>query len=398
MKEAINRKKLAVMFAVSYLAYSVIYVARLNFSAAASVMETAGSLSNAQIGIIGSAFSLVYALGKVPNGYIGDRLNTRLTVTVGLCIAGVSNIVIGLVPVFPVIVVFWALNAYGQSMLWGPLLRGFSDNYPSEINSRLTPYFASSIGVGSVVGLLIAMLLSEQGGIRACFIIPGVVCLAAALFVVLFLKGSPGKKSAENESFFKVIVTFIRDGKFRRMMLPALLHGMVKDNVSVWMVVFFVTVYGVNISEVTAYVFFIPLCTLVGRLLYPPLYRLLGRAHKLSALSLGLTALLAAVLCIPGVPMWCAAACLGTISALASVINTHFVTLFPQEYAGKNLCFAASTMDLLVYGGAAVGSAVYGFAIEWAGFSAMFIIWLACSAACIPLVLRCAARDKQTNN
>ena len=383
-----ERKNLAIMFAVGYLAYGVIYFARLNFSVAASLMESAGTLTKAQIGLIGSAFSLVYALAKVPNGYLGDRLNTKHTVAAGLAIAGVSNIVIGLAPTFTVTVLFWGLNAFGQSMLWGPLLRGFAENYTVAVSRKLSPYLTSSIGVGSVLGLLVSMALSRRLGAGVCFIVPGAACLVSAAAVLLFLKGSPGRRSADGESIFRVVAGFIKDRKFRKMIVPALGHGMVKDNVSVWMVVFFVTAYSVDISEVTAYVFFIPLCTLLGRLLYPPLLRVFGKARRLSALSYAITALSAGVLCVRGIPMWGATVCLALISTFASVLNTNFVAIFPQEYAGKDLSFAASTIDLMIYGGAAIGSAIYGRIIELTGFSGMYVIWIAVSVICIPLVLR----------
>ena len=79
-------KPLWLMFLLAYLAYSSIYAARLNFSVAAACYEAIGTLNKAQIGIIGSIFSFCYAIGKIPNGYLGDWLSSRHVIVTGLLI------------------------------------------------------------------------------------------------------------------------------------------------------------------------------------------------------------------------------------------------------------------------------------------------------------------------
>ena len=100
-------RKRALVFVTCYLAYSSIYVARLNFSVASALLESVGTLDKTGIGIIGSIFSFTYAISKVPNGYIGDRIPARKMIAVGLLIAGVSNLVIGFMPQFFSIAILW---------------------------------------------------------------------------------------------------------------------------------------------------------------------------------------------------------------------------------------------------------------------------------------------------
>lgn len=55
------RKKYFI-FAVLFLSYTFIYVARLNLSMAGSDLISEGILDSVQLGILGSLFSAVYAL------------------------------------------------------------------------------------------------------------------------------------------------------------------------------------------------------------------------------------------------------------------------------------------------------------------------------------------------
>ena len=100
MKEEIKKKSPFIIFLVGYLAYSSIYAARLNFSVASTLFQEDHILNKAQIGSIGSIFSCVYALSKIPNGYLGDRLSARKIIVCGLLFTGFSNLLIAAFPSF----------------------------------------------------------------------------------------------------------------------------------------------------------------------------------------------------------------------------------------------------------------------------------------------------------
>ena len=66
-----NKKRL--IFLIVYLAYCSIYVARVNLSVASSVLIDTNVADAAQIGLLGSAFSIIYSLGRLFNGSLSDR-------------------------------------------------------------------------------------------------------------------------------------------------------------------------------------------------------------------------------------------------------------------------------------------------------------------------------------
>ena len=80
--------------------------------------------------------------------------------------------------------------------------------------------------------------------------------------------------------------------------------------------------------------------------------------------------------CTGALPMAPAMACLGIVAAFIASINTHMLAGFPAEVAkDNNLSFASSIMDLLTYGGAGLGSLVFGVLIHRFGYGSMFILW-----------------------
>ena len=57
--------------------YAIFYVCRLAFSATKKSMIEQGVYSAREIGYVGSAMLIAYAIGKIVNGVLADRANIR---------------------------------------------------------------------------------------------------------------------------------------------------------------------------------------------------------------------------------------------------------------------------------------------------------------------------------
>ena len=138
-----SEKRKTTIFTVCYLAYTLIYVARLNLSVSSTCFIEAQILDSAGIGLLGGVFSVIYAFSRLINGYISDNISPRRMIGVGLLIVGISNICMGLLPGIAGVVVLWGLNAFGQSMLWGPILRIVANTYDEQTAKKITSYMVS---------------------------------------------------------------------------------------------------------------------------------------------------------------------------------------------------------------------------------------------------------------
>ena len=98
------------VFLLCYISYVAIYAARLNLSMASPGMISAKMMTEVQYGFIGSVFFVTYACGRLLNGVIGDRTAPWVMVSVGLLFTGLSNLLIGIVPTYIIILIFWAMQ------------------------------------------------------------------------------------------------------------------------------------------------------------------------------------------------------------------------------------------------------------------------------------------------
>lgn len=374
------------VFLLCYISYVCIYAARLNLSMASPGMIADNVLSSEQYGFLGSAFFVVYACGRLLNGMIGDRTAPWVMVSLGLVMTGVANLFIGTMPVYLLILLLWCINAYAQSMLWSSLLRCMTGLYGKATADKKVPILVSSVSVGNIAGILVSTWMVESVGVRAAFLVPGALTVLLGVSTAWVLRTVPEGPKPEKKSF--PVGEFFRDRKIRGMLLPALFHGVVKDNIGAWMAIYFVTRYAINLESSALFVLLIPAVGMAGRLVYPLCYRLSKqRENLISVLCFGVCAVLAGVLCLnPGAPL-VAAVCLSLIYALISMINTSMLSMFPLRFAEKNMVSSVSGVaDFATYLGAGIGSAVYGFWNKGGNFVPMFGSWVALCVVSIGLL------------
>ena len=78
------------------VAYTLYYVCRGTLGVVKQPLIDGGVLTAGQLGMIGSAFYFVYAIGKFTNGFIADYCNIRRFMAVGLGISAFINLILGL--------------------------------------------------------------------------------------------------------------------------------------------------------------------------------------------------------------------------------------------------------------------------------------------------------------
>lgn len=384
-----------IIFIICYVAYTSIYVTRINLSMASPALVDGGILDSAQIGMMGSAFSVVYAFGRIISGNIGDKQPPWVMISAGLLIAGVSNVIAGLFPPFIAMMVLWMANAFAQSMLWGSVLKIMSAIYDEKKVKKAASYMVTSVATGNIAAILGTTFVIERMGLAFAFIIPGCLTLVMSTVVVLSLRKI---KAAPEQKEHKSFLHLLKDKKIKQLLMPAVFHGVMKDNVSLWMTVYFVQKFGVNLEESALFVLFIPVIGLIGRLLYNPCYKLCGgNENRVSVMAFAVCIASAIPLTFGLVTPIIATVALSLIYAAVSLINTSMLTFFPIRFLeSNNVSSVSGIMDFATYFGAGIGSFAYGFVIKSVGYSPMFGSWIVISLLSIILMYSLLKKDKKS--
>ena len=177
------------LFLICWLVYSCAYIARVNYSTAIDGMKVAEIIDENIAGLISSVYFVVYALGQVFNGIIADKRSPFVMVIIGLSIVTASNAAMFLVysPSW-LLVLWWALNGLGQSMLWSPVFFIISNALAPKIRFFAVTIIALCTPAGKISGYLFSGISLSVGGWRGVFAMgAGVICFALLLWIAFWL-------------------------------------------------------------------------------------------------------------------------------------------------------------------------------------------------------------------
>lgn len=373
---------------IIYLAYTCIYVARVNLSIATPELIRLNLLDSAQIGMLGSCFFCIYAVGRIINGTLSDMTKPWRMLLTGLLITGISNFFMSGFPSYGLVLLLWSLNAYGQSMLWSSILCVVTSLYEGNEAKRKSSVMVSSVAVGNLLGIVLNSYLIASFGVKFAFVVPGMLAMIFGLLTAVATKNIDQNVKAKEEHHS--LLHLLKDGKLLLINLTAVIHGVMKENISLWMAVYIVDTYLVDLTTSSYYILLIPTIGLAGRMIYPIFFKMYKEdEQKISLSCFVLCAVAAGVLCFKNVGMLAAAIALGIIYMMISMINTSLLSIYPLRYAETgNTASVSGLMDFSTYLGAGISSAIYGVVIKYFGYLPMFVSWIIISFLSVAILLK----------
>ncbi len=179
------------IFTTLWITYASYYLCRVNFSVALPGIMDEFGCSKAELGLIGTAFFWMYALGQFINGQIADRFGARKLVALGLLASAVVNILMGFSAILGAILILWGLNGYFQAMGWAPSVKTLANWFSLERRGRISGLLGSCYQIGNAVGWVLAGFLIARYGWRSAFWIPAALLLLSVIHWYTRIRNSP---------------------------------------------------------------------------------------------------------------------------------------------------------------------------------------------------------------
>lgn len=190
IRRVYERRRWSVMLSVT-LGYGLFYVCRVNFSVVKKPLIDAGILTAQQMGFIGSAMLVTYAVGKLINGFLTDRSNIRRFMSTALLASAAVNLVLGWRVPFIVFVGMWGINGWFQSVGSAPSAASLSQWFSARERGTRYGIWSCSHGIGEAFTFAVTAVLVATYGWRWGFWGPGLLGLAAGLVLTRTLADRP---------------------------------------------------------------------------------------------------------------------------------------------------------------------------------------------------------------
>jgi len=184
-------------------AYTLYYVCRMTLGVVKQPLIDGGILSAGQLGLIGSAFYFVYAVGKFTNGFIADYCNIRRFMAAGLGISALINLVLGVLGLLcgPVgitslvmmlsFAILWGVNGWMQSMGSPPGTISLSRWFPLKTRGTMYSIFSSTPQLGKAVSMIVTGFIVAAVGWQWGFLAAAAAGVIGTLIALVFISDTP---------------------------------------------------------------------------------------------------------------------------------------------------------------------------------------------------------------
>ncbi len=326
----------------------------------------------AELGWVGAAWFITFALFQFPVGYLLDTVGPRRTMG-GLMLAGVAGaILFALSPNFWISVTGMALIGVGCSPMLMASLYIFGRTEPPERFAMLSSMMVGFGNIGNLAAATPLTLAAVSFGWRWSMAGVGIAMAGAAVLILLFLKDPPRAVRTDGGKA-SVLGDILAIARIRPLWLAFPLHlvsyAVIATERGLWVGPYLDQVHGMDAITRGNWVFAMSLAMALGALACGPAARWLGGAKTPAvignAMTVGLFLLLGLATGVGGAGAGAILVMIGFFGLTYSLLLSHGRQFFPDHLLGRGVTF----LNFLAIGGAGLLQALTGQSMRLAGVS-----------------------------
>jgi MFS family permease len=229
------------------------YIDRYILAAVLPRMQAELALTNAQAGLLATAFLVAYFITSPIFGALGDRLSRTKLMAVGVCGWSLATVATGIMRSFGQLMTARSFVGIGEAAYATISPALISDYFPRSQRGRAFAVFYVAIPVGAAVGYLLGGLIEPALGWRAAFYVvglPGVVMALLALTAPDPPRGATEDSAATTPQSIAVTLRgFARNPAYAGTVLGYTAYTFALGGLAFWMPKFLEEVRGVDLSR-----------------------------------------------------------------------------------------------------------------------------------------------------
>ena len=143
-------------------------------------------LSDASLGLLGTAFTLLYAFVGVPLGVLADKIGRRGILSVGVFVWSLMTAASGIAQSFWQVFALRLGVGVGEASCAPAATSLIGDLFPANWRAKALATFMLGLPVGVALSFAVSGTVAKEYGWRAAFLvagIPGLLCAVAVLFI-----------------------------------------------------------------------------------------------------------------------------------------------------------------------------------------------------------------------
>jgi MFS family permease len=239
--------------------FAVMYLDRVNISAAASSLKSHFGLSNTEMGIAFSAFSWAYLASVLFGGWGARKYGARLTLVVTVVLVGLGTILTGLTGGLVTLFLARLVVGLGEGPAFPAATQAMRNWYPPHRFGYIQGVTHSASRLGAAVAPPIVAGIIVLADWRVSFIVCGAAALLWAVVWWFYFEDDPRTHPAVDQSLLKGLTVSLPDRKattplwvLTKRMFPVTIvmfaYGWTYWVFVSWLPLYFANQHGVNLK------------------------------------------------------------------------------------------------------------------------------------------------------
>lgn len=386
--------------------YVVSYLTRTNYAAIISEMELSTGFSRSLLSLSLTGSFITYGVGQVLSGILGDRIQPKKMILLGLLLSAGMNALLPLCQSPTQMTVLWCVNGFAQACLWPPLVRLMVALFTAEEYKKYSVIVSMGGSIGTILVYLASPMLILTLGWKSVFWTASVCGIVMAL-VWCKLPCHIEKKQPEKEAVSKQDGTNRHTALLALILLAIVLQGALRDGVTTWMPTYILETYHLESSTSILTGVLLPIFGVVCIQAASVLYRKVLKNPILCASAIFALGFAASVglLLLSGKSMTGALVAGAVLAGCMHGVNLMLITMLPPYLQrGGNISTISGILNSATYVGSALST--YGLAVlsDALGWQASLLSWaviaglgtLLC-AVCVPAWKKLQSLESSSN-
>lgn len=205
-------------------------------------------LTDAQLGVLGSLFMIVYTLTAPVIAYFADRSPRQIWVSVCSCLWSIATALTGLAKDFYHIAIARSFIGIGEAGFTSVSPSLAAEGFKPELRARILAILGLALPLGSALGYLLGGVIGQNYGWRMAFYLLSIPGLLLAIVAFIYIKDK--RKTEKNEQIkVSAYLQFFKSKSFVFLSLAGAMATFTLGGLAAWMPTYFHRYYGFTVAQ-----------------------------------------------------------------------------------------------------------------------------------------------------
>ncbi|MBP5288166.1 MAG: MFS transporter [Elusimicrobiales bacterium] len=210
------------------------------------------ALSDVRLGMLGSAFMIVYMCVAPFTGYIGDRIKRPGIIGVSAIVWSIATLAGGLSGNYGQLLAARSIVGIGEAGYGTVSPSYLAEWFPKDRRARILAIYALAIPVGSAIGYILGGWLGGHFGWREAFYIVAVPGILLGIYF-LFFRETPEREAEDKRASLPEYLSLLKNRTFLLICLAESVATFSVGGLAAWMPSFFERTFGLSVAKAGLY-------------------------------------------------------------------------------------------------------------------------------------------------